>query len=800
VCGFLKLLGLLALAACLLEPLWTGQRARPGANYFVVLADNSQSLQVKDRNQPRSRGEMLKTVLATDKPGWQLKLEENFQVRRYLFDARLQPTKDFGELNFDGRASALGTALRTLADRYRGQPLAGVLLLTDGNATDFAEPGSDLPGLPTIYPVVLGSDEPIRDIAIDKVTASQTAFEDAPVTIQANVSAVGYAGERIVGQLIEVGQTPRAAPRADATNQLRAVRAATNQPPSTRPADPGGPQEKIVAEQSLKVTGDGEPLAFRFQVRPAQSGLVFYRVRVAAKGETDQFEDPAKSSEAVLGNNTRVAVVDRGQGPYRILYVAGRPNWEFKFLNRALADDDQIQLPTLIRIAKREPKFDFRSHAGEQSNPLYRGFDNKPPEEAERYDQPVLVRLNLRDDTELRGGFPKTAEELYAYHAVVIGDLEAEFFTTDQRLLLQKFVSERGGGFLMLGGTESFQQGKFARTPIGDMMPVYLDQPLESTPPQEWRLALTREGWLQPWARLRQNESDDQARLDTMPPFQVLNRVRGIKPGASVIATVSDGRDSQFPAVIVQRFGRGRTAALTLGDLWRWGLRDEAMHRDMDKAWRQLMRWLVADVPGRIEFQVEPKRGDPNQAVALEARPHDKKFQTLDNATVTFTVRKVGQPVPAPEKSGPTNALPGSKAGEAPVLRLNAEPALNEAGLYQATYVPRETGGYQAEAVVTDASGVEVGRAAAGWTSDPAADEFRTLKPNRSLLEALAGKSGGEVIAADKLEEFARTLPSRKVPITESWSFPLWHQAAVFLFALLCFIAEWGLRRMKGLA
>jgi len=81
-------------------------------------------------------------------------------------------------------------------------------------------------------------------------------------------------------------------------------------------------------------------------------------------------------------------VVDRGQGPYRILYVGGRPNWEFKFLNRAVAADEQLQLPALVRIARREPKFDFRTHAGDQSNPLYRGFDNKPKEEAERYDQP----------------------------------------------------------------------------------------------------------------------------------------------------------------------------------------------------------------------------------------------------------------------------------------------------------------------------------------------------------------------------------------------------------------------------
>src|SRR5256885_16045000 len=84
----------------------------------------------------------------------------------------------------------------------------------------------------------------------------------------------------------------------------------------------------------------------------------------------------------------------------------------------------------------------------------------------------------------------------------------------------------------------------------------------------------------------------------------------------------------------VQRFGNGRVGALTIGDLWLWGLRDEASHRDMDKAWRQLVRWLIADVPNRINIQVEPKRDDPNQALRLQVRAPDQTFQTLDNASL----------------------------------------------------------------------------------------------------------------------------------------------------------------------
>src|SRR5712675_1604162 len=63
VCLGLKLLGLAALALCLLEPLWSGQRARPGANLFAVVADNSQGLQIKDRGATRSRAEGLRDLL-----------------------------------------------------------------------------------------------------------------------------------------------------------------------------------------------------------------------------------------------------------------------------------------------------------------------------------------------------------------------------------------------------------------------------------------------------------------------------------------------------------------------------------------------------------------------------------------------------------------------------------------------------------------------------------------------------------------------------------------------------------------
>ncbi len=749
VCFGLKFLGLAALAVCLLEPLWSGQRARPGANLFAILADNSQSLQVKDPVAARGRSDFLLGLLNSRRSDWQETLAANFDLRRYYFDARLQATRDFSELTFDGRASAIGASLRTLAERYRGRPLAGVLLLTDGNATDLHD-ARDLAGLPPVYPVVVGSSGTVRDIAIQQARTSQTDFEDAPVTVQAEVSAAGCGGESVVGQLLDVSGKP-------------------------------------VAEQRLKVRSNNDQLAFRFQLRPEQHGLSFYRLSVRAQSELGPSRNPGQTAEATLANNHAVVTVDRGHGPYRILYVTGRPTWEYKFLNRAVQNDDQLQLVALIRIARREPKFNFMGRPGETSNPLYRGFGNQAAEEVERYDQPVLVRLNTRDEFELRGGFPATAGDLYAYHAVIIDHLEAEFFTPDQAALLQKFVSERGGGLLMLGGMESFQQGRYQRTPIGDMLPVYLEPVDLLKPPGPLRFELTPEGWLQPWARLRDNEADEKARLQAMAPFQVLNPVREVKPGASVIATVADPAGKSFPALVVQRFGRGRTGALLLGDVWRWGFHDAEAHHDMDKAWRQLMRWLVSDVPNRVDLAAEPAPDSPNASVNLQVRVRDAKFQPLDNASVSLVVE-------------PVMTEPGSASGAGTNrVRLPVEPSGAEPGLYEAAFVPRATGGYRASVCVTNSDGVEVGRAEAGWSTDLAAEEFRSLTPNLPLLEALARATGGQVVPAGRLDQFARDLPSRHAPIMESWTWPLWHTPAMFGFALTTLLVEWGLRRWKGL-
>jgi uncharacterized membrane protein len=742
----LKLLGVLALAFCLLDPLYPRQRARPGANQFVILADNSLGMQIKDRGSPITRASQLHALVTNTTSGWLSSLGTTFELRRYLFDSRVQSTPDYAEMRFDGSSTALAGALKTIADRFRGQPLAGILLLTDGNATDAPESEIDAAGFPPVYPVLFGADDSVKDVAVTQVSVTQSAFEDAPITVQASVTAAGYLGQLMSVQIL----------------------------------DPNGTK---VAEQSHRLWSNDGAFDVRLQFRPASNGVSFYRVRAAANQEWTQFEQADASSEATLANNTRLIVVDRGRGPYRILYVAGRPNWEFKFLNRALAEDDQVRLAALIRVAKREPKFEFRGRAGESSNPLFRGFGNQSPEEVERYDQPVLIRLNTRDAAELAGGFPKKPEDLMDYCAVILDDVEAGFFSHDQMTLLQRFVAERGGGLLMLGGLSGFRDGQYQQTPIGDLLPVYLDSVEETRSPEGLHLNLTREGWLQPWARVRRTEGEERTRLESMPPFLVWNVVRGAKPGASVIATAADANGRHYPAIIAQRYGQGRVAAITLGDLWRWGLKDTTARADLDRTWRQTIRWLIADVPARVHLETRTEPGSPSHVRSLNVMARDPLFQPLENASVSVRVRELTR------EADPTSGV-----------QFHAEPSLTDSGRYTAAYVSRESGAYLAEATVTGPDGTEIGKAETGWAADPLAEEFRSSKPNRALMAALARQTGGRVIAPQDLDGFARDLPNRPAPITETFTAPLWHNSWMLALALACLSAEWGIRRWKGLA
>jgi uncharacterized membrane protein len=739
--SIVKGLGVTLLLLVLLEPLFTGKRARPHANAFVVLADNSQSLLIRDDHTDRTRGDWMRELL-TKEQGWHTRLAQDFDVREYVFDTHLRSADRIGSLTFDGTGSAIGTSLSLLSKRFQGLPLAGILLFTDGIRTDTAE--VDWSSLPPIYPVVPPSQRASKDVNLRQVSVSQTNFESAPVVINEVVSAVGFPGETIVATISDEA-------------------------------------DKVVERQEAKSLGADKPLAFRFQFRPEHKGVSFYRANAVVAADEGKSGEPfgaLPSGEQTQANNTRLVVVDQGSGPYRVLYVSGRPDWEFKFLRRAIAEDEQVDLVGLVRIARRQPKFDFRSKGAQMTNPFFTGFDNPDADTAERNDQPVLVRLGVTDESELRD-FPKTADVLYRYHAVILDDIEAAFFTQDQLALLRNFVSQRGGGLLMMGGPDSFGDGHYDRTPISELLPVYVPRSTGGEAEEQYRFDLTREGMLQPWIRSRKTEDEERRRLAAMPSFPTLNRVSNIKPGAVVLAEAVDRSGNKSPALVAQQFGRGHVAALLIGGFWRWQMRRaDPTENDFDRSWRQTIRWLVGDVPGRVQLNAQPKTDSAAPTVELSVRVRDPDYLPLDNAKVRFRIT-------LPDRTD---------------LTLEGEPSRRESGLYRAAYTTKQPGCYRVVATATGPDGSAVGEQATGWVAQPAADEFARMEPDTDFLNTVASKTHGELVDGNRLDAFVSGLPLRNSPITETWTSPLWHRPLYLIAALVCLTAEWGLRRKNGLA
>ena len=184
----------------------------------------------------------------------------------------------------------------------------------------------------------------------------------------------------------------------------------------------------------------------------------------------------------------------------------------------------------------------------------------------------------------------------------------------------------------------------------------------------------------------------------------------------------------------------------------------------------------MVDVPQRVNCDGEQAPEIAPSAVKLAVRVRDETYEAIENAVV-----KVSITTPKDE-----------------TIELEAE-AGNEAGLYETVYVPRDSGAFRASVTTTGPDGTDLGLVLTGWASDPARQEFASVAPNTDLMSELAKQTGGELVPLDGLDEFVQDLSTKDVPVTEQWTWPLWHQSWVFLLAIGCLVSEWGLRRLKGL-
>jgi hypothetical protein len=505
-------------------------------------------------------------------------------------------------------------------------------------------------------------------------------------------------------------------------------------------------QQGYAGQKATVTVRDGDKTLAAREVTLAANGTVqtepLFFSAGAAGAKSLQFGIEPLAGEENLKNNTMARPVLVSDAKRRILYVEGEPRWEFKFIRRAEDNDPTVQIVSMLRTS-----------------------ENK------------IYRQGLSDPGELADGFPVRPEDLFGYAGIIIGSVDADYFTPLQRELLREYVDRRGGGVLFLGGRSSLSDGGWGASSMNELLPTFLPASHNSFHRNSITVELTADGFDSPITRLLDDPRKNAERWKKLTYLADYQDAGSPKPGATVLAQMNAGRH-KLPLLVTQSYGHGRTAIMATGGTWRWQMSEPLGDPSHDLFWQQLLRWLIADSPGPVTASMPQRTLMDEGRVQISAQVRDRQFQPAGDAHVTAHI--VG-----PEG---TNAL------------LDLAPSQDTPGQYQAEWTAEKPGAYLTEVTAESAGkqSQELGRDVLTFQrEDGTAENFHT-EQNRPLLEQLASQTGGRYWKLSELKDLPRDISYSEAGISVRSTKELWSMPIVFLLLLGLPIAEWLLRRKWG--
>jgi Ca-activated chloride channel homolog len=87
----------------------------------------------------------------------------------------------------------------------------------------------------------------------------------------------------------------------------------------------------------------------------------------------------------------------------------------------------------------------------------------------------ALAAQKIRCEVRPPQGLPSALEDLQHYDLFILSDVSALAMNRDRMELYRLWVQDFGGGFIMVGGENSFGVGGYYRTPIEQMLPVRME-------------------------------------------------------------------------------------------------------------------------------------------------------------------------------------------------------------------------------------------------------------------------------------------------------------------------------------
>ncbi|HEX8203078.1 MAG TPA: vWA domain-containing protein [Isosphaeraceae bacterium] len=718
---------------------------RVGLPYFVIMADDSASMQRTDQYaDPKVRaaaaelagaaGQGEPTRLAVAQ-GWLARddgqllreLQKQHKVRLYRVSATAQPVAEvdrpqdlapalerFEKIEAAGTQSLLGTGVRQVLTELRGVPPTAIVLLTDGQTTD----GETLPkaaefaarkSVP-LYTIGLGDPEPPRDLALTDLLVDDVVFVDDTVRFEAKLGGRGFAGQEVAIHLRELA------------------------PDSKDPAT-----AKEVASRRETVPPDGQPKRVEIGHRPRQKGEVTYILEVDPLPREDKAE-----------NNRITRTINVRQDKLKVLLVDGAPRYEYRYLKNFLARQYSTERQTgLIDL-----------------NVVLLSAD---PE----YSQQDLQALPT---------FPAAKEGedgLFGYDVVLLGDADPGFLSASQMRNLVEFVTEKGGGLLFIAG-EAFNPLAYKGTPLEPLLPIQLAEARNptavGTPVAAFRPRLTVEGRAHPIYRFDEDETRSTAIWQELPELYWFLEAPRKQPAAFVLAEhpKMTGTDGPLPLILYQFVGAGKTMFHAVDDTWRWRLR--VGDRYFGRFWMQTIRFLARSKlqnQKQAEIQTDRLVYQRNQPVQVRVRFPNPGLAP-GSAELAVQIERPGK--------GPRR------------LTLKASPGARN--LFEGALPPLPEGEYTVRLLPPPV--LEGGMPTSTFRIEPPAGEAERVQLNEPELIRAAEVSGGKFYTPLTAAELLKDLPApQKVPLDTDPPIPLWNTWPVLALFLTVLGADWVLRKRK---
>lgn len=647
-----------------------------------------------------------------------------------------------------GTSTRIGSAIQAIVNREQGGPMAGIVLVTDGQSNGGMEinravAAASNAGIP-IFTVGIGSPEMPRSIAITDLQSPSRVYPGDRFQIRATVQAFGMEGRTAVVRLIGYDASDEAVNAAGQGGDLD---------------DPDRlPDSEIEDELNVRLGADGQAVPVEFSTSREPQGKRGYIVRIEPmEGDLD------------ANDNQRLCVVEVVRQKTRVLLIAGGPTREFRFLRNQLYRDEEIWLAVWLQSA--------------------------------------TIGADQESDVLLQS-FPETREELFEFDCIIAFDPDWRDLSLDQTRWMEKWISEQAGGLITVAGPVNTPQ--WTRQPRGDqkidiirrVYPVsFYNQGsavlklgrFGGTTP--YPLAFTRQGrsaeylWIGDSAGLSQ---ETWSQFDGVFGYYAVNDP---KAGAEVLANFGDPEteiDDIPPIYLASQFyGAGRTFFQASGEMWR--VRRLSV-RYFQEYYTKLIRWASQ---GRLNRQ-------SSQGVMLT----DRQRCWMGDTIVVQAILKDAQDQPLNWPEVSVSLRTPNDVNQTITLRSSAETMTP--GTYSGSFVASGQGTWRLQMMIPESPLQDV-LTASVVASIPDLEKERPQR-NDDLLSRIAANTGGawyqstdqfnarpdnplsvaqlirpqdqESIIAGTFDRYFR----RKIMI---WS---------FAFFATCLSLEWLLRRLQKLA